>query len=267
MRVLWTFEIYYIESINCCHLIIIANLNNYRLKIQYDGTNYAGWQLQENAVTVQGKIIESIEILTKEKVNLIGSGRTDAGVHALGQAANFKIDKELNIYRFSHSLNAILPKDISVTHIQNVEESFHSRFDAKKRSYIYLISKIKSPFYYPYSWYYHESIDILKLRKLSESLIGEFDFTSFAKKNTETENKVCDIFQINWHESNEFIIFFIEANRFLHGMVRTIVGTLMKLMKEKESEKSLMEILKQKDREAAGEAVLSRGLFLYKVKY
>jgi tRNA pseudouridine38-40 synthase len=242
-------------------------LNNYKLKIQYDGTNYAGWQLQENAVTVQQKIIEAIEVLTKGRVNLIGSGRTDAGVHALGQVANFKIDSELDIYRFSHSLNAILPKDISVTDIQNVEESFHSRFDAKKRSYIYLISRSKSPFFYPYSWNYHESIDIVKLRKLSSSLFGKLDFTSFAKKNTETENKTCEIFQINWRESNEFIIFFVEANRFLHGMVRTIAGTLLKLAKEKENERLLTEILNQKDREAAGEAAPARGLFLYKVKY
>ncbi len=242
-------------------------MNNYKLKIQYDGTNYAGWQLQENAVTVQQKIIEAIEVLTKEKVNLIGSGRTDAGVHALGQVANFKIDRELDIYRFSHSLNAILPKDISVTNIEKKTEDFHSRFDAKKRSYIYLISKIKSPFYYPYSWYYHESADIAKLRKLSESLVSELDFTSFARKNTETENKVCEIFQINWRESKEFIIFFVEANRFLHGMVRTMVGTLLKLVKEKEGERLLTEILNQKDREAAGEAAPARGLFLYKVKY
>lgn len=242
-------------------------MNNYKLKIQYDGTNYAGWQLQENAVTVQQKIIEAIEVLTKEKVNLIGSGRTDAGVHALGQVANFKIDRELDIYRFSHSLNAILPKDISVTNIEKKSEDFHSRFDAKKRSYIYLISKIKSPFYYPYSWYYHESANIAKLRKLSESLVSELDFTSFARKNTETENKVCEIFQINWRESKEFIIFFVEANRFLHGMVRTMVGTLLKLVKEKEGERLLTEILNQKDREAAGEAAPARGLFLYKVKY
>ncbi|MGA8265868.1 MAG: tRNA pseudouridine(38-40) synthase TruA [Ignavibacteriaceae bacterium] len=242
-------------------------MNNYKLKIQYDGTNYAGWQIQENASTVQQKIVETIEVLTKFRVNLIGSGRTDSGVHALGQVANFKIDVDLDLYRFSHSLNAILPKDISITGIHNIGENFHSRFDAKKRSYIYLISKIKSPFYYPYSWHYHEPIDILKLRKLSEPLIGRFDFTSFARKNTETENKVCEVFQISWRESKEFVIFFIEANRFLHGMVRTIVGTLMKLVKEKEGTKLIKELINLKDREAAGEAVPAQGLFLYKVNY
>jgi len=241
-------------------------LVNYKLIIQYDGTNYAGWQIQENAVTVQEKIKDAIEILTKEEVNLTGSGRTDTGVHALGQVANFKTANELDLYRFKHSLNSILPKDISIENIEKTSEAFHSRFDAKKRSYIYLISKIKSPFYYPYSWYYHEPLDILKLKQLSDLLIGKFDFTSFSRKNTETVNKVCEIFQINWRETKELIIFYIEANRFLHGMVRTIVGTLIKLQTEG-SGKKLVEILDSKNRETAGEAAPAQGLFLYKVKY
>lgn len=242
-------------------------MNNYKLTIQYDGTNYAGWQIQENAATVQQTIKEAIEIITKEHVNLTGSGRTDAGVHALGQVANFKTESKLDIYRFGHSLNAILPKDISITDIHSINENFHSRFDAKRRSYIYFISKIKSPFYYPYSWFYHELVDISKLVELSKSLVGEFDFTSFARKNTDTENKVCEIFQVNWRETKELIIFYIEADRFLHGMVRTIIGTLLKLIKEKESTKLLDEILNLKKREVAGEAAPAQGLFLYKVKY
>ena len=241
-------------------------MRNYKLIVQYDGTNYAGWQIQENAITVQEKIKDAIEILTKEKVNLIGSGRTDTGVHALGQVANFKIQNELDIFRFKHSLNAILPKDISIEHIEKTSEAFHSRFDAKKRSYIYIISKIKSPFYYPYSWYYHESIDILKLKNLSALLRGQFDFTSFSRKNSETENKVCEIFQINWRETKELIIFYVEADRFLHGMVRTIIGTLLRLHRE-ESAGKLQDILESRNREAAGEAVPAQGLFLYKVKY
>ena len=239
---------------------------NYKLIIQYDGTNYAGWQIQENAVTVQEKIKDAIEILTKEEVNLTGSGRTDTGVHALGQVANFKTANELDLYRFKHSLNSILPKDISIENIEKTSEAFHSRFDAKKRSYIYLISKIKSPFYYPYSWHYHEPLDILKLKKLSDLLVGKFDFTSFSRKNTETVNKVCEIFQINWRETKGLMIFYIEANRFLHGMVRTIVGTAIKLHTEESGEK-LLEILDLKNREAAGEAAPAQGLFLYKVKY
>ena len=110
---------------------------NYKLKIQYDGTNYSGWQIQNNAVTVQQKITDAIKTITKHNVNLIGSGRTDTGVHALGQIANFILQEELDLYRFKHSLNSILPDDISVILIEEIREEFNSRFDAKKRSYFY----------------------------------------------------------------------------------------------------------------------------------
>lgn len=223
--------------------------------------------MQENAVTIQQKITDAIKILTKEDINLVGSGRTDAGVHALGQAANFRVENKLDIYRFRHSLNSILPLDISVTDMKIADEDFHARFDAKKRSYIYLISKIKSPFYNLYSWQYHEAIDILRLNELSRKLTGEFDFTSFARKNTETENKTCEVFQIHWRESKDILLFFIEADRFLHGMVRTIVGTILQACKNNEDEGFLFDIINSKDRQAAGEAVPAKGLFLYKVKY
>lgn len=242
-------------------------MNNYKLTLQYDGANYAGWQIQENAMTVQQKLTDSIELLLKEEINLIGSGRTDSGVHALGQVANFRTENELDIYRFLHSLNSILPGDISVTDLTKVDEKFHSRFDARKRNYIYLLSLKKSPFYKNYSWFYHNSINISQLNDLSTILKGEHDFTSFSKKNTEIENKDCIIYSAGWRMSGDLMIFMIEANRYLHGMVRTIVGTLLKLVKEENSDKKLMDILNQKDREAAGESAPAQGLFLFKVRY
>lgn len=242
-------------------------MHNYKLIIQYDGTAYAGWQIQENAVTIQQKIIDAIEIITKEKVNLIGSGRTDTGVHAFGQTANFKIDKELTPDKFKYSLNSILPKDISIKTISEVNPDFHARFNAVKRSYLYFISKDKSPFLYKYSYHYRGVIDIPILNKLSKCLIGEHDFTSFARMNTEVENKKCTIYNIHWRHGKDVIVFYIEANRFLHGMVRTTVGTLLKAAKENLSEDYLLEILTKKNREYAGEAVPAKGLFLYKVKY
>lgn len=242
-------------------------MKNYKLTVQYDGTNYAGWQMQDNAVTVQQKISEAVEIIIKENINLIGSGRTDSGVHAIGQIANFKTDTEINIFRFQHSLNSILPPDISVKAVTKVAEKFHSRFDAKKRSYLYLLSLKKSPFYKNYSWLYFDEVKVDELNKLSGTLIGEHDFTSFSRKNSETENKSCTIYSAHWRKSGDIVYFFIEANRYLHGMVRTIVGTLLKLVKEEEGEKKLSEILNLKDRKTAGEAAPAKGLFLYKVKY
>ncbi len=242
-------------------------MNNYKLTIQYDGTNYAGWQIQNNAPSVQQSITDTIFIILKEKVNLIGSGRTDAGVHALGQAANFKTESAPEIRKFLHSMNSILPKDISVVSMEKVKEGFHARFDAKKRCYLYLIGIKKSPFYYPYSYYYHNEIDINKLNRLSDVLTGRHDFTSFSRKNSETKNKTCTVNSARWKETGGFVVFRIEADRFLHGMVRTITGTLLNAVKCGYDEEYLLDILGAKDREAAGEAAPAQGLFLFKVRY
>ncbi|MCU7491180.1 MAG: tRNA pseudouridine(38-40) synthase TruA [Bacteroidota bacterium] len=242
-------------------------MQNYKLNIQYDGTRYAGWQVQENAVTVQQKVTEALETLTKEKINLIGSGRTDTGVHALGQAANFRTEKELNIYKFRHSLNAILPTDIAVSEMSFAGETFHARFDAKKRSYLYFITKDKSPFYEKYSYLYRGRLEVEKLNRLSKLFMGEHDFTSFSRKKSEVSHKRCIIYDAHWKETNGFVIFYIEANRFLHGMVRTITGTLLHAVRNDLKEAYIQDILQKRERESAGEAAPSKGLFLYKVKY
>ena len=242
-------------------------MNNYKLIIQYDGTKYCGWQIQENAVTVQEKITDAIKTILSEDINLIGSGRTDSGVHAMGQTANFRCEQEIDIYRFKHSLNSILPFDISILSMEKVDVDFHARFDAKKRSYIYLCTKFKSPFFLNYAYHYHDQIIIERLNHISKILFGEHDFTSFSRKNSETENKVCTIHSAHWKETNGLIIFYIEADRFLHGMVRTIVGTVLKSAKKNTSDNYINEILNSKNREAAGEAAPAKGLFLFKVKY
>ena len=240
---------------------------NYKLIVQYDGTNYAGWQIQKNASTVQQVISDAIKILTKEDITLIGSGRTDSGVHSLGQTANFKTEKEIDIFRFIYSINSILPKDIAVKKMENVDISFNSRMDAKRRIYLYLFSKYKSPFFQKYSYLYHDKIDCTKLNNLSCFLTGQKDFTSFCRTISETENKICNVYSINWKESKGMVFFFIEADRYLHGMVRTIIGTLLNTLKNNLNENYIEEVFSAKNRIAAGEAVPAKGLFLYKVKY
>ncbi len=242
-------------------------LNNYKLIIQYDGTGYSGWQIQKGQMTVQQKITESIEILLKEKVNLIGSGRTDTGVHALGQTANFRTEQEIDQHRFPYSLNSVLPRDISILKLEKVNETFHSRFDAKKRSYIYLISRYKSPFYSNYSWFYHPDIDCVKLNRLAESLPGRHNFSSFSRKNTDTKNMVCEIYLAHWKETRGLTVFYISADRFLHGMVRTIIGTQLFALKNNLGREYIEEVINARDREKAAEAVPAKGLFLFKVKY
>jgi tRNA pseudouridine38-40 synthase len=244
-------------------------LNNYKLLIQYDGTDFAGWQVQDNAVTVQGEILKGIKTILKADVNLIGSGRTDTGVHALGQTANFRIEEELNLFKFRHSLNAIIPDSISVIEIEKVGENFHSRFDAKKRSYLYLISNVKTPFYQKYSYNFSpiNSYDISNLNSVSKTFTGKHDFTSMARKNTEVNNKICTVYDAHWRKEKLLTMFYIEADRYLHGMVRTIVGTILNAAKNNYDVKYILEVLDKKDREAAGEAVPAQGLFLFKVRY
>ncbi len=242
-------------------------MKNYKLLIQYDGTNYAGWQSQINARTIQDEISKTIKIILNENVNLIGAGRTDSGVHAFGQVANFRSEQTLDLYRFKYQINSILEKDISILQIEEKKADFHSRYDAKKRSYIYLISKYKSPFYSKYSYFWNNKIDCKRLNFLSRAFIGQRDYTSFSRKNSDTENKVCFIYDALWKERKDIIIFKIEADRFLHGMVRTIIGTLLKTLKYNYDTNYIEEIILNKDRESAGEAVPAKGLFLFKIKY
>ncbi len=242
-------------------------MKNYKLTIQYDGTEYAGWQIQKNSDTIQQRITEALEILIKEKINLIGSGRTDSGVHALGQVANFRTENEIDIYRFKHSLNSILPFDISISSMEEVDQKFHSRFDARRRTYFYILTCKKSPFYLNYSYFYHKKIDIVKLNKLSKYFLGEHDFSSFSRKTPELDNKNCTLYNLHWRKTADLTFFYIQANRFLHGMVRAIAGTILKAHELDFSESFVRDIFNSKSREESYDSVPAKGLFLYKVEY
>ncbi|MBA4251074.1 MAG: tRNA pseudouridine(38-40) synthase TruA [Chlorobiaceae bacterium] len=242
-------------------------MNNYKLIIQYDGTDFCGWQIQRNEPSIQGEISNAIETILREKINLIGAGRTDAGVHALGQTANFKSEVELDFYRFKHQLNSILPKSISITEIANVEEKFNSRSSAKKRIYFYLITNIKSPFYFRYSHFQNIKYNVDKLNLISKKIIGTYDFSAFTKNVAEVENTICTVKNAWWKETKNFYIFMIEGNRFLHGMVRSITGTILNIHNSSGNENEMSEILGSKERKNSGESLPAKGLFLYKIKY
>ncbi|MFH0733259.1 MAG: tRNA pseudouridine(38-40) synthase TruA [bacterium] len=244
-------------------------MNNYKLIISYNGNKFAGWQQQDNAESVQGKIIDSIEIILKERVNLIGAGRTDTGVHAYGQVANFKTEQTIeDLGKFEYSLNSLLPKEIAIRKFSKVDENFHSRFDAKKRSYIYIFVTEKDPFYNNFTYFLPaiEKYSINTLQQISNYCIGKYDYTSFSKRNSETKNKVCNVYNVNWRKTGNKVLFLIEADRYLHGMVRTIVGTILKCAATNELD-GIEKIIRLKNRIFAGESVPAKGLFLYKVKY
>lgn len=239
----------------------------YKLTIQYNGTNYHGWQRQENAKTIQQELEVAFTTVLREKISLIAAGRTDTGVHAIGQVAHFTSEQKIDIYKIHFAVNSILPKDIYVYNFELVDINFHARFDAVKRSYYYLITTKRSPFFQNFAFHYFYSVDIKELNELSNVLMGEFDFSSFSKNINEQENTICIVHDIHWYKRGDIIYFLIEANRYLHGMVRSIVGTILEIAKENRNEEELKRILLSKDRKNAGQSVPPHGLYLYKVKY
>jgi len=242
-------------------------MKNYKLIIQYDGTNFHGWQTQKNAVTIQETITNAFEVLIKEKINLIGAGRTDTGVHALGQTANFRTEQELDLYRLQYAANCILPKEISIRSMTETDTEFHSRYDAKARTYWYLISEKKSPFLYRYSYYYPFIGELKKLQNFSERFLGDQDFTTFAKELPQTDHCNCIVQSVRWRRFQDIIIFSITANRFLHGMVRGITGTLLKALKEDKPAEWITEVIEARKRCDNIFSVPPAGLFLTKIRY
>lgn len=242
-------------------------LHNYSVTIAYDGTNYSGWQIQQNADSVQQRIKDALQKILRHDVVLTGAGRTDTGVHALGQVANFKTDKTLDAFQFLYSLNSMLPFDIAVRGLKEVPPDFDARHSAVKRSYMYVISGMKDPFRYKYSYYLYNPPSAAELNKLSEVLIENNDFASLSKNAEKQQHTLCNIYRVQWRDYRDFLLFSITGNRFLHGMVRTVVGTLIKLAQEGGTQNDLQNILDKRDRTAAGEAVPAKGLFLRKVYY
>ncbi len=237
------------------------------MTIQYDGTVYHGWQIQQNAKTVQSVITNALNTLTRESINLIGAGRTDSGVHALGQAANFKTSKELDLYRFRYSLNSMLPHDIAVRKMMLVDENFHSRYDAISRTYWYIVYKEKSPFFRRYGYYYHHTIDIDYLNRCSDRILGERDFRNFAKELPGNDNANCTVVAARWRDLGDRYLFRIEANRFLHSMVRIIAGTLLRFQNDKIALEEIDTLFLPDGKLLTGPSVPPCGLFLREVKF
>ncbi len=204
-------------------------LKNIKLLIEYKGTAFSGWQIQDGPKTVQSEIMEAILIVTGRRVEVIGAGRTDAGVHALGQVANFHIDHRLEPGRYRDALNYYLPEDIRVRESAECEPEFHARFDATWRRYRYLLSKEKSALYRELRWENTSQIDIAQLQEAACSVIGEHDFSPFCVVASRKEENRCHIFSSRWYQYGPLLIYEIRGNRFLHNMVRSLVGAMVNL--------------------------------------
>ncbi|OGP91519.1 MAG: tRNA pseudouridine(38-40) synthase TruA [Deltaproteobacteria bacterium RBG_16_48_10] len=245
-------------------------MRNLKLLIEYDGANYLGWQVQPKGLTIQGIVEDKLALLTGEKVHVIGSGRTDAGAHALGQVANFKTKSQMEAYTFQKALNSLLPSDIVIKGIEEVGEDFHPRKGAKSKVYEYRIlnRNIRSVFDRGYAWHIPQKLDLKRIKKATEVLIGDHDFSSFRSVGTPTKTAVRKVFSAEWRRDREGLLRFeIEANGFLKQMVRAIVGTLVEVGKGKIGVEEFREVLKSKDRKNAGPNAPAQGLFLKEVKY
>lgn len=212
---------------------------NIRLDIEYQGTEYAGWQIQKELPTVQGKIVEGIRSVTGLDVNLLGAGRTDAGVHALGQVANFQIEHRLEPERYCDAINYYLPEDIRIKQSTEVDFEFHARFNARFRRYRYLVSTDDSAIYRNLRYHCKSPLDFDLLKQAAEIVTGEHDFAPFCVVASRKENNECSVFASRWRRIGPLLVYEVRANRFLHGMVRSLVGAMLNLAATRQDKNSL----------------------------
>ena len=239
----------------------------FKIIIQYDGTNYCGWQSQNNGIAVQ-QVLENIigEFNNGNHIKLTGAGRTDSGVHALGQTAHFDLNTHLDTYTLLKAINAKCPSDISVIKCDTVSSDFHARFSAVRRIYIYQCYFGTNPLFKNQCWFLSEpSLD--RLNSLADKITGIGDFLSFSKWGGEKKNTECEIFQSVWNKVNNMVIFTISANRFLHHMVRYLIGTMIAVEQNKYSEEDFIQLLNLPQKNVVLHKAPAQGLILEKVIY
>lgn len=245
------------------------DMKNIKLTIAYDGTKYSGWQRQNNARTVQGAIEKALKKIMKKEITIHGSGRTDAGVHALEQIASFKADFTMPVDRIPIALNSIIPQDIVIKKAEDVDMNFHARYSAKGKKYIYKIynDKIRNPIYINYSYFIHRNIDLNKLIEASKYFIGEHDFKGFMTSGGNVKTTFRTIYNISIYTEGNFIVLEYDGNGFLYNMVRIITGTLLDVSYNKIDIKNLEDIIKSGNRKKAGHRAPAQGLYLAEVYY
>lgn len=245
-------------------------MRNIKLTIEYDGKEFNGWQKQPNKLNIQGTIEKAIETITGEQTELMASGRTDAGVHALGQVANFKTDSNIPIEKIAIALNANLKKSIRILKAEEVDERFHSRLTCKRKTYRYIIdnSKQGSAIYRNLETHIPNPLNVEKIKEAVQYLEGEHDFKSFKASGTSSKSSVRTINKAEIIEKeNNRIWIELTGNGFLYNMVRIIAGTLVEVGMEKIRPEQIKTILEAKDRNLAGKTLPPQGLYLVKVEY
>lgn len=249
-------------------------IRNIKLIFSFDGSNFSGWQKQKNKRSVQETIEEALKKITQEKIKVIGCGRTDSRVHAINYVANFKTNSKIPVENFKKAINSFLAPEIYVKKVEDVSLSFHSRYDAKRKTYIYLISLSKCPFLKNYAYFYEREIDLEKMTEAKKYILGKHDFSSFMAAGSEVKNTVREIFKIEikknfffLDKSINLIEIEIEGDGFLYKMVRNIVGTLIYAGIGKITPSDIKKIIEAKDRKIAPPTAPPDGLYLKKVSY
>ena len=244
-------------------------MRNIKIIIEYDGKDWGGWQKQPNKLNIQGEIERAIEEITGEKVQLIASGRTDAGVHALAQVANFKIEKDIPVEKIPYALNSKLKKSIRIISAEEVDEKFHSRYTCKRKTYKYIINNSLqgTAIYRNLQYHFPEKLDEEKMNEGIKYLIGEHDFKSFKASGTSSKSSVRIIYNANVKREGEIVTIELTGNGFLYNMVRIIAGTLVDVGIGKIKPEDVKTILEAKDRLKAGKTLPPTGLDLVDVKY
>lgn len=241
----------------------------FKVTLEYDGTAYAGWQRQPDQPTIQEAVEAALRRITQTDVPAVAAGRTDAGVHALGQVVSFKADKPLSSDEWLRALNATLPEDISVGAVEQVSDAFHARFSAVRKLYAYRIlhRPFRSSLERTRAWHLYGALNLDAMREACNHLIGKHDFSSFQGHPTDVENPVCDLQRLDIIKDQDIVRIEIEADRFLKQMVRAMVGTLVEVGQGKRRPEDVKRILEAKDRCAAGYTAPAQGLYLVKVHY
>ena len=239
----------------------------YFFEIAYHGANYNGWQSQRNATGVQTVVENVMSKVFRSPVSIVGSGRTDTGVHCEQQFFHTDLADEFNKPQLIQQLNSFLPRDVVIKSIREVRADSSARYDAIERSYRYQITRVKNPFLQGLSWHYFKELKIDNMNKAAAYIVGEHDFECFSKVKTDVNHFICDIRRAGWIEKGDDLTFSISANRFLRGMVRAIVGTLLEVGTGKISYREFVSIIQSKDRKKAGANVPALGLYLERVKY
>jgi tRNA pseudouridine38-40 synthase len=242
-------------------------MRNIKLTLEYDGTHFVGWQTQTNGRSVQEEITRVLRQVLQEKTTLHGAGRTDSGVHARGQVANFLTASTFDVNLLLNALNGNLPDDVCILAIEDVPGQFRARHDAKSRIYRYYISLAPIAIERHYRWYVKYSLDVDLMNLIAASIVGERDFESFCKYAADVDHYRCTVMKSEWTLLPGGLVYEIRANRFLHGMVRALVGTMVDMGRGHAPAAAFPDIMLTKDRTRAGMAAPAHGLYLEEVIY